>query len=113
MNLMVAWSLLFFQEKGGPIDSDNTYTVGAAPVKTKTAPSEFNDTVFWADNKWVMRKVRLPKEEYEVLVYRSVIEEKKKLLLVHQHLPIVSFKLYIALIISHLHRFYSSTHSYP
>lgn len=43
-------NVLYFipQEKGGPLDVDNTYAIGGAPVERKHGQRFFEDTVMWS-----------------------------------------------------------------
>jgi hypothetical protein len=57
-------------EKGGPIDSNFSFTCGGPEVATTLAKSTFLDTCTWEDGKLCVRKVRTPDKSYEILTYR-------------------------------------------
>ncbi len=40
-------SAIRLQEKGGPLDTDNTLVLGAGPVSVKAGPRDFNNQAYW------------------------------------------------------------------
>jgi len=61
------------QEKGGPIDTDYTYTVeGKEKYTVFQAGTDFLDTVSWDKNVLSMRKLYQPTAAYELITHRHL-----------------------------------------
>lgn len=59
------------QEKAGPIDTDNTYTIDGPELPTITVKTRFLDKVSWTDDgKLRIRKLKSPEQNYELVIYR-------------------------------------------
>ena len=72
-------SAVRLQEKGGPLDTDNTLVFGAGPVKVKTGPREFMNSVSWEGDRedvMVIRSVSCM-NDFEI-VYKRYLEDSGK-----------------------------------
>lgn len=65
-----ALTVFRLQEKGGPIDNDNTYQLDGTALETVTSKVPFRDTVVWKGGRLVMTKVKLPEQNYQLEVSR-------------------------------------------
>ena len=66
------------QEKGGPVDSDTTYVIDGPEMTTLTMKTQFVDKVSWTDDgKIKIRKLKLPEQNYELVLVRSLEDDKK------------------------------------
>eukprot|EP00981_Chlorochromonas_danica_P003816 scaffold725_cov162-Ochromonas_danica.AAC.2 len=72
-------SVFRLQEKGGPIDSDVTYLLDGTEIATATAKNTFLDQARWKGSRLVIRKLKTPEENYELIVSRWLINNGKTL----------------------------------
>jgi hypothetical protein len=63
-------TVMRLQEKGGPIDNDNTYNIDGSEKDTLTVKTQFIDKVTWENDKLLVKKLKLPEKAYELHVYR-------------------------------------------
>jgi hypothetical protein len=77
-----ALTVFRLQEKGGPIDTDKLYVIGGPELATSTAKTTFLDKVSWHGNKLMMRKLRTPEENYELIVLRWLENNGKTMMTV-------------------------------
>ena len=75
-----ALTMFRLQEKGGPIDSDNVYSVGGPEVATVFVKAHFLDRVYWSDEGQrpglTLKKVHMPEQDYELVVTRWIERER-------------------------------------
>jgi hypothetical protein len=71
-------SMFRLQEKGGPVETDNLYPTDGSEQATVTLKAQFLDSARWDGARLLLRKVRLPERNYELVVHREFEKEKEK-----------------------------------
>ena len=74
-------------EKGGPIDLDNTYTIGNDFQDSKILERTFRDKAYWMGDALVLHRVVVT-GEFELVLTRTLSDEEGELVLksVHRNL---------------------------
>jgi hypothetical protein len=70
------------QEKGGPLDTDNLYSIDGPELSTTTLKKNFLDKATWDGAKLKIRKLNMPEQNSELVIYRELEDGGKTLKLV-------------------------------
>merc|ERR1719223_2000863 len=60
------------QEKGGPLETDTTYTIGGPEIEATMMKNKYMDTVTWEANKLRVRRLKLPDKQEELIYERRL-----------------------------------------
>lgn len=74
-------SALRLKETGGPLDLDNTYTIGNDFVSTKILKTQFKDKMYWNGCDAIVLRRVCSDGSYELVMTRTLYDDGKQIVL--------------------------------